>query len=214
MDIPLRLPLFPLNLVLFPKMVLPLHIFEERYKSMIGRCIEKKIPFGMLLITGDNLFDVGCSAEIVRVLERHGDGRIDILTEGRSRFRVREFYHKEEFFQEESHLEGLVEFFEDEPESVDNALLEKTLASFKEVLKLGDHETKVELDISQNPTDVSFFMSWSIGLDLAKKQEILESVSTNYRLQEILEFLEGILDNSKKGDEIKSRVRGNGDLSD
>ncbi|MCH8066930.1 MAG: LON peptidase substrate-binding domain-containing protein, partial [Chloroflexi bacterium] len=89
-----RLPLFPLDTVLFPKQVLPLHIFEERYKTMIGRCIEEGAPFGVVLIRSGNQVggdavphDVGTTARIARV-QRLPDGKINLITLGRDRFRV------------------------------------------------------------------------------------------------------------------------------
>ena len=79
-----QFPLFPLGLVLLPGEVVPLHIFEDRYKLMIGECLEGESEFGIVWLSDDGLKEVGCSARIARVLERFEDGRLNILVEGAS----------------------------------------------------------------------------------------------------------------------------------
>ena len=76
---PTRIPLFPLEVVLFPGMPLPLHIFEPRYRIMLARCINEKIEFGIILTLGTELSKIGCTAEIVEKLKEYPDGRVDIL---------------------------------------------------------------------------------------------------------------------------------------
>ena len=83
-----RFPLFPLGLVLIPRELVPLHIFEERYKLMIGECVEQGTEFGIVWLSDEGLKDVGCSARIDRVLERFDDGRLNVLVEGTTPFRL------------------------------------------------------------------------------------------------------------------------------
>jgi len=83
-----RFPLFLLGLVLLPGELVPLHIFEERYKVMIGECLEQEAEFGIIWLSDDGLRDVGCAARITRVLERFDDGRLNILVEGTRPFRL------------------------------------------------------------------------------------------------------------------------------
>ena len=91
----IEIPLFPLpDIVLFPSVRLPLHIFEERYKTMIEACIDSSMPFGVVLFTGDtekasSIEKVGVLARVVR-FERLDDGRLNIMTEGGERFRILE----------------------------------------------------------------------------------------------------------------------------
>ncbi|HZC65614.1 MAG TPA: LON peptidase substrate-binding domain-containing protein, partial [Candidatus Dormibacteraeota bacterium] len=108
---PERIPLFPLNVVLLPGAELPLHIFEPRYREMVRRCLEDKSEFGMLLSLPKGLAWVGCTAEIVEVLKRGEDGRMDILTVGRAPFQVREL------FTEAALLEGRVDYLQDEADA-------------------------------------------------------------------------------------------------
>src|SRR5918995_7547185 len=84
----LRFPLFPLGLVLLPGEKVPLHIFEERYKQMIGECLDEEREFGIIWLADDALKDVGCAARITRVLERFDDGRLNIVVEGTVPFRL------------------------------------------------------------------------------------------------------------------------------
>ncbi len=81
---PERIPLFPLNVVLLPGADLPLHIFEPRYREMVKNCLEEKSEFGMLLSLPKGVARVGCTAEILDVVKRYEDGRMDILTAGRA----------------------------------------------------------------------------------------------------------------------------------
>ena len=95
-----RIPLFPLNVVLLPGAALPLHIFEPRYRQMIRQCLENKTEFGLLLSLPKGIVRVGCSAEIIDVVKRYNDGRYDIITVGRSPFRIVELLNPEVFAEE------------------------------------------------------------------------------------------------------------------
>src|SRR5712692_5143720 len=112
---PDMLPLFPLSEVLFPGMMLPLHIFEPRYRLMIRRCVSEKIPFGVVLITkgqevgpGAEFFPVGTTARITRV-QRADDGRLYIASVGEQRFRVLQTFH------DQPYLQGEVEVIPEQP---------------------------------------------------------------------------------------------------
>src|ERR1700746_1434059 len=83
------LPLFPLEIVLFPGAPLPLHIFEPRYKEMIGECLAQDRPFGMVRAKESALSAIGCSASIVTIIKKYDDGRLDIAAEGEQRFEIR-----------------------------------------------------------------------------------------------------------------------------
>lgn len=83
-----RFPLFPLGIVCLPSEVIPLHIFEERYKTMIGECLDEERPFGIVWLSDDGLREVGCTADVTQVLERMEDGRLNILVQGASVFRL------------------------------------------------------------------------------------------------------------------------------
>ena len=106
------LPLFPLDVVLLPGTPLPLHIFEPRYKEMIGECIANDAPFGVIRALEEGIAEVGCTAEIITVTKEYPDGRMDLIAEGRKRFEVLELN------QERSFLRAEVLLVPDEPDSV------------------------------------------------------------------------------------------------
>src|SRR3954449_13050617 len=81
-------PLFPLRLVALPSELVPLHIFEERYKAMVARCLAEPTEFGIICVADDGLREVGCSCEVAEVLERFDDGRINLVARGTRAFRV------------------------------------------------------------------------------------------------------------------------------
>ncbi len=103
------LPLFPLDLVLFPGTPLPLHIFEPRYREMISECLDRKKSFGVVRAKEEGVAEIGCTAEIITVAKKYPDGRMDIMTEGRERFEVMQVN------QERSFLQAEVLYLQDEP---------------------------------------------------------------------------------------------------
>src|ERR1700690_321568 len=102
------LPLFPLQVVLFPRTALPLHIFEERYKQMIEEVLRGKSEFGVVLAGEKGIVNTGCTATVEKVLKKYPDGRMDLLTLGRRRFEIIMLN------DEKPYLRGAVEYFDDE----------------------------------------------------------------------------------------------------
>src|SRR5450432_3983381 len=102
------LPLFPLHVVMFPRTRLPLHIFEDRYKEMVGDAIRDSSEFGIVLAKEDGILNAGCTVTVEKVLEMYPDGRMDILTCGQRRFEIVSLNEEKEY------LQGEVEFFDDE----------------------------------------------------------------------------------------------------
>ena len=113
MDLVRDFPLFPLGLVALPSELVPLHIFEERYKTMIARCLEEESEFGIVWLADDGLRPIGCACEIAEVLERMPDGRLNLVARGTRPFRI-------EARQDElAYPAGIVEFLADRDEEVD-----------------------------------------------------------------------------------------------
>ena len=104
----MKIPLFPLDLVLFPGAALPLHIFEDRYKEMIGECLQCQGEFGMVRARREGLAIIGCTAKILTVMHRYPDGRLDILCRGERRFEI------ESLVEGRSFLEAEVDFLADQ----------------------------------------------------------------------------------------------------
>jgi Lon protease-like protein len=133
-DVIERFPLFPLGLVLLPQELVPLHIFEERYKLMIGECLENDGEFGILWLSDDGLRDIGCSARIVRLVDTSEDGRMDILVEGTEPFRLLRR------IDDMPYPAGDVERLEDFDPEADPSLAEQARARYAELVEKATEE--------------------------------------------------------------------------
>lgn len=121
-----RIPLFPLNVVLLPGAALPLHIFEPRYRAMVRHCLATKSEFGMVLAGGSSVAPIGCTTEIVRVLQEYPTGESDIFTEGRAAFRIRDV------LSEKDYHEALVEYLSDSPECTESQKEDRLMGIFQQ----------------------------------------------------------------------------------
>ena len=161
------LPLFPLPLVLLPQNPLPLHIFEERYREMIGEAIADDSEFGIVMAAEGGIVNVGCTATIERVVERFGDGRLNIATLGRRRFEVLSINEDRAF------LRGEVNFFDDVDDTALPDLAQLAIAA------------------APNQEGIGPLLSFDLGRevrDLNLRQQLLVSRSENDRLRLLIEF--------------------------
>ena len=188
----MKIPLFPLDLVLFPGAPLQLHIFEERYKEMIGECIQHHGEFGMVWIRRDGMAIVGCTASVVTVMHRYPDGRLDILCSGERRFEI------ESLLDGRSFLEAEVDFLHDREPASTRRDREQCAALHMEMLELsgGDGAAFPQLDLNQ---PVAFLLAASIPADLEFKQELLHLHSDGERTARLMEFYRSILPKLQRG---------------
>src|SRR5438094_380307 len=141
---PELLPLFPLDLVLLPHTNLPLHIFEPRYKEMIGDCLRNGWEFGMLAVHDQSVTAFGCTASITKVLERFPDGRMNIIVRGQRRFEISELNDPK------SYLRGTPESVHDDPAALPSSdLLERSMALYIRRKGLAQSGHKVMLVVSR-----------------------------------------------------------------
>lgn len=181
----MRIPLFPLDTVLFPGTALPLHIFEERYREMIGECLVQDKSFGVVRADGDNLAIVGCTAKVVRVLERYPDGRLDILCEGERRFEIDALDESRKFLQAD------VDFFDDEGERSTRPQREECAALHFATLHLaGIAAPPIHLDLN---APVAFRLADALPSDLGFKQQLLGSRSDADRTIRLRDFYNEML---------------------
>jgi len=184
-------------------MKLPLHIFEPRYKEMIGRCLQEKIPFGMLLATTNSAAKIGCTAEIVQKIRDYADGRMDILTEGRSVFRLLEV------FDEKSYYEGLAEFVMDEQAPLKPDKEEQLLAAFHQchMLLFGQPWSDPR---AADTGILSYRMAALLPMELPERQQLLETRSEGERRDRVLEWLNSFLPKLTEREQARKRAGGNG----
>jgi ATP-dependent Lon protease len=200
---PDRIPLFPLNVVLFPGEHLPLHIFEPRYRRMVRECLEAKSPFGMLLALPDGLVHVGCTAEILEVTKRYEDGRMDILTLGRDPYRIVDLLTDDPLF------EGTVDYLEDK-ESVLDPRMRAELKELYEVCYTLVF-SGIPRSLEESPPELlSFAIAGALPLDLLWKQQILELRSETQRQERLLRYLQEWALHLQKRETLRSRGAGNG----
>ena len=186
----LLLPLFPLELVLFPHVNLPLHIFEERYKEMIGDCLKNQWEFGILLDQDQSVKTIGCTASITEVLQRFPDGRMNILTRGRRRFEISQQN------EDRSYLRGKPRFFDDDESTPSLGDLPKQAMELydrlREVVELENERFHEPRPTAADP-QLSFRMMAGLPADLGWKQELLELRSERERLTRVIRFFEQLL---------------------
>lgn len=179
------LPLFPLPAVVFPRTRLPLHIFEDRYKEMVGDALRDQTEFGIVLAKEEGLVNVGCTVVVEQVLKSYEDGRMDILTAGVRRFEI------VRLDQEKSYLRGEVMFFDDnEPGPAPRDAQWKALEEYRHWLELGEPQPGGEAVLSD--PQLSFQLAHALR-DLDFLQQLLHNRSEQERLEMVAKFLHGYI---------------------
>ncbi|TVQ22767.1 MAG: peptidase S16 [Spirochaetaceae bacterium] len=204
------LPIFPLGLVLLPGLPLPLHIFEERYRDMVARCLDENVEFGVLLYDGAKLRSHGCLARIERILKTYDDGRLDIVTVGTDRFRVQEMDNSGPYMQAQ------VERFTDE-DSDDVSigdLRNDAIQRLQAFVDLGERSIDMQTLESLDATALSFLIAGTDAFEAHEKQRLLEITSTGERLRRCVEALEGTLERLELNRRIKKIIGTNGHIPD
>jgi len=183
------LPLFPLDVVLFPEMLLPLHIFEERYKEMIGVCIQNNSPFGVVYAHDDRVETIGCTAEISQVIKRYPDGRIDLVVVGQKRFQV-SFFDSEKAYLRAS-IELLPDSVGDREPSKEQA--RQALDLSVRVCKLKGQDDLEEFSRESSLRGLAFKLASWLHLQNEIRQRILEAGSEDQRLEKLAEHLSELI---------------------
>jgi Lon protease-like protein len=195
--------LFPLGIVLLPTELVPLHIFEERYQELIGECLEEDREFGIVLADDDGLHEIGTRAAVTEVLERFDDGRLNIVVEGRQRFRVAELTGGRSF--QTAEVEPVED--DDATEVGDPADAERALALFEQLVEL----TGTEIEAPERTTpQLSYAVAARFEFVPPLKQELLEERSERVRLRRLCELLAGAAATLEREREIAARAATNG----
>src|SRR5437868_3335111 len=172
------IPLFPLGLVVFPGNAVPLHIFEDRYKEMVGEAEAAGTEFGIVLAREGGIVNAGCTVNVEKVLQRYPDGRFDVMTRGQRRFAIKSLD------QEKDYLRGEVEYFDDEDtEPPPPALRQRALHAYEQMRQAlatpGEEATENEPD--PNHPRVSFQIAQAVK-DLDFQCQMQRSRSESERL--------------------------------
>jgi Lon protease-like protein len=195
-------PLFPLGIVALPSEAVPLHVFEPRYRAMIAECLESGSEFGIVWASDDGLRQIGCACEIAEVLERHEDGRMDILTRGTRPFRLVEAH--------DDHLpypSGTVEWLDDRSEQLDAATVD---AAHDAYATLVQQATDAEPERDRVDAMGAYDMAATVDFGLEAKQGLLSLRSENARLRLVTRLLRAALKRLDFIERAQARARSNG----
>jgi len=194
-------PLFPLGIVALPHEIVPLHIFEERYRTMIGECLERGSEFGIVWAADDGRRSVGCAVEIAEVLERMEDGRMNILTRGTRPFRI---------VDEQDDLPypaGTVEFLTDKDEKADTGTAESAHEAYNELVEQATDRT-LEPDELDGMT--AYQMAATVDFGREAKQGLLDLRSENARLRLVARLFRAAIKRLAFIERAQERARSNG----
>ncbi len=194
-------PLFPLQIVVLPGEVVPLHIFEERYKAMIEECLAEEREFGIVWISDEGLREVGCTVAITELLERMDDGRMNVLTRGSSPFRlVRRI-------EDMAYPAGEIELLEDAGDDPQTDAGEDVRERYAELV---ERVTDARPDHAELRDMSAYAMAATVELPLEAKQRLLELRSEAERLSVVGELLGAAMKRLDYVERAGERARSNG----
>jgi len=197
-----ELPLFELPVVLLPGELMPLHIFEERYKRMIAHCLEAEEPFGVIFRDDDgSARRIGCSARVTEVLERFDDGRIDIVVTGEEPFKVLER------FEAQDYPAGEIERVDLEMAAEDPDAAADTREAFADLVR---RVSGAEPEIEGLERSDAYAIAARVELPVETKQHLLELRSEDERMRVLGEALRDLVGVLKRSREIAERAKMNG----
>jgi Lon protease-like protein len=194
-------PLFPLDLVALPGELVPLHIFEERYKTMMAGCLEDESEFGIVWLSDDGLREIGCAMVIERVLEQMDDGRMNLLTRGTRPFRV---------LERQGHLAypaGVIEFVEDEPDEPDAELAGSAREAYGVLVKRATDREPSDDELAEMS---AYDMAATVDFGPDAKQGLLDLRSENARMRLVARLFRAATKRLDFVDRAQARARSNG----
>ena len=194
-------PLFPLGLVALPGELIPLHIFEERYKTMIQMCLGEEREFGIVWLSDDGLREVGCACAIDRVIEQMDDGRMNLLVRGTRPFRV---------LERQGHLPypaGVIEFVEDREDEIDAELAARRPRGLRRAVK---RATERDPDPEELAGMSAYAMAATVDFGLDAKQGLLDMRSENARLRLVTRLFRAAIKRLEFVDKVQERAQSNG----
>jgi Lon protease-like protein len=197
-------PLFPLGIVALPTELVPLHIFEDRYKAMVEHCLETDSEFGVVYVGEDGLADVGCACEIEEVLERMPDGRINLIARGTRPFRIER--RQEEF----AYPAGVVEFLEDAAPDPDAEDPDDAEAAHEAYLELVRQATDRDPEPEEIAEMTAYEMAATVEFGPDVKQNLLDLRSEPERLRQVARLFRAALRRLDYVERAEVRAKSNG----
>ena len=194
-------PLFPLPLVALPHELVPLHVFEARYRTMFAELLERESEFGIVWAADGALRQVGCACEITEVLERMDDGRLNVLTRGTRPFRIVERQ------RDRPYPAGTVEFYEDKAEQPDDDAAAAARSAYTELVV---QATGTEPDSEELAAKSAYEMAATVDFGLDAKQGLLDLRSENARMRLVTRLFRAATKRLDFVERAQARARSNG----
>lgn len=203
-----RFPLFPLGLVLLPREVVPLHIFEDRYKQLIGECLDSDSAFGIVWVADDGVKEIGCTADVADLVERMEDGRMNILVQGEQPFRLLRR------IDDMAYPAGDVELIDEDADAYD----EDEQGGEAGPLARARYADLVEQVTDSRPPEAdleeldAYAMAATLDFGLDAKQRLLELRSEESRLEHLVDVFESAMKRLDYAERAATRARSNGKI--
>lgn len=204
------IPLFPLNVVLFPASKLPLYIFEDRYKKMINDCHSEGSVFGVNFFSNNRIYNTGCTAIIERIVNTTATGEMNIICKGEKRYDLMKYE-----LTGIGYFKGRINFLSDDNITDDKVLLEKTVSKYNELIKIVYKGSIKKLDLNEliwtdGTRSPAFLMAEKCGLNLDERQKLLEINEETERLEFVLKYLEEVMPKLKESERISGIIKSDG----
>ncbi|MDX1438712.1 MAG: LON peptidase substrate-binding domain-containing protein [Rubricoccaceae bacterium] len=203
---PDRLPLFPLNLVLYPDEAVPLHIFEFRYREMIQMCMAENRAFGIVWAPESGLMDVGCTAVVTKILDKYENGEFDVSVTGGRRFRIIETFDNEPYLTADVAIFGV----DEQEQEVDVKARERLITQHLKLLEMAGEQIRPEA--YQGSRWISFLVGRNAGLELEQRQELLEMPTENERLEFLISHFSDVFSQVERVKQVVELSRGDGHI--
>lgn len=206
----IEIPLFPLNVVLFPESKIPLYIFEERYKKMIGDCLSNSSVFGINLFSDKNIHITGCSAKVEEVTERLENGEMNIIVKGVQRYKIIRYE-----LSIAGYYTGIIEYTDEESGEYDKVKMEKAVKIYNDLVEIVYKGSVKRIDLNdikwhKGNSTVTFTMAEKSGLSLIERQKILEMDNENMRLDFMLKYFSEVIPKVTEADKISNIIKSDG----
>jgi Lon protease-like protein len=196
------IPLFPLQVVVFPRTPLPLHIFEERYKDMVGGAMRDNSEFGVVLAKDGGIVNAGCTVTVEKLLQMYPDGRMDVMTRGQRRFEILSLNEEKDYLQAE------VNFFDDEdPVDPSPELRDQALSNYQTLIHLPGADPRPEPDLADR--QLSFQLARHLP-DLDFLSALLRHRSETERLKQLNQYLALYIPRQRTVERMKELAPTNG----
>ena len=203
------IPIFPLNIVVFPFSKIPLHIFEERYKKLMQLCLDEKTGFGIVAQIKEELSKIGCYVEVTDVLQKYPTGEMDIVVVGRSRFLI-----KETTVHPDSYHLAQIEEYNDLHIDVNKSLLEQLKSSFESIINKVNFKLEEAFWEGYNKTEMkSYKIAEKSGLSIEQQQELLTIRNENNRIDFLLKHFEKLGQQLTENATLKALIMSDGYLN-